>query len=307
MGKQTNQKGSHFGGEWTIQKLNIIEKYINAYLTALKNQRVKKIYVDGFAGSGITELKTKEDSTTNGMLDNLFGECSSCNDNSATIDGSAMLSLKYDFDEYYFLELDAERIDTLKNNIKKRYPDKYSKVHFISGDSNSTLLSVVKKINVYSRCLMFLDPYALELKWETLEAISKCGVIDLWYLFPLSLIRLMEKTKDIPKCNQNKITSILGTNTWIDELYEKSVEQLDMFGEVQQSFSRVSYDKVLKYILNRFKTIFPYVCPSSKMLYNEAKHAPMFMLCFMMTNPSYKAWGLAGKLAKEIISSTEKI
>ena len=43
------------------------------------------------------------------------------------------------------------------------------------------------------------------------------------------------------------------------------------------------------------------------MLYNEAKHAPMFMLCFMMTNKSPKAWGLAGKLVEEIISSTEKI
>ena len=306
MGKQTNQKGSHFGGEWTIQKLNIIEKYINAYLTALKKQRVKKIYVDGFAGSGVTELKTKEESKTS-ILGNLLGEDSSFDETPTVIDGSAMLSLKYDFDEYYFLELDEERIQTLKDNIKERYPDKYSKVHFINGDSNSTLLSVVGKINVYSRCLMFLDPYALELKWETLEAISKCGVIDLWYLFPLSLIRLMEKTKDIPKANQDKITSILGADTWIDELYEKSEEQLNMFGDVQQSYSRVSYDKVLKYILNRFKTIFSYVCPSSKMLYNEAKHAPMFMLCFMMTNKSPKAWGLAGKLAKEIISSTEKI
>ena len=306
MGKQTNQKGSHFGGEWTIQKLNIIEKYIKAYLTALKNQRVKKIYVDGFAGSGVTELKTKEEAGAS-ILGNLLGEGASSNEGPMVVDGSAMLSLKYDFDEYYFLELDTERIQTLKNNIKERYPDKYDKVHFISGDSNSTLLAVVRKIDVYSRCLMFLDPYALELKWETLEAISKCGVIDLWYLFPLSLIRLMEKTKDIPKANQDKITSILGTNTWIDELYEKSEGQIDMFGDVRESYSRVSYEAVLNYIMNRFKTIFPYVCPNSKMLYNEAKHAPMFMLCFMMTNKSVKAWGLAGKLAKEIISSTEKI
>ena len=26
MGKQTKQKGSHFGGDWTIQKLHIIVK-----------------------------------------------------------------------------------------------------------------------------------------------------------------------------------------------------------------------------------------------------------------------------------------
>ena len=58
MGKQTNQKGSHFGGEWTLQKLHIIEEYLKTYATVLKNQRVKKIYVDGFAGSGKTELKS---------------------------------------------------------------------------------------------------------------------------------------------------------------------------------------------------------------------------------------------------------
>ena len=52
MGKQTNQKGSHFGGEWTLQKLHIIEEYLKTYATVLKNQKVKKIYVDGFAGSG---------------------------------------------------------------------------------------------------------------------------------------------------------------------------------------------------------------------------------------------------------------
>ena len=45
MGKQTKQKGSHFGGEWTIQKLHIIEEYLKTYTTALKNQKVKKIYV----------------------------------------------------------------------------------------------------------------------------------------------------------------------------------------------------------------------------------------------------------------------
>ncbi len=47
MGKQAKQKGSHFGGEWTIQKLHIIEEYLKAYSTVLKNLKVKKIYVDG--------------------------------------------------------------------------------------------------------------------------------------------------------------------------------------------------------------------------------------------------------------------
>jgi hypothetical protein len=42
-------------------------------------------------------------------------------------------------------------------------------------------------------------------------------------------------------------------------------------------------------------------------LNDEVKNAPMFMLCFMMTNTSSKAQALASKLVKAIISSAEKI
>ena len=60
MGKQTKQRGSHFGGEWTLQKLHIIDEYLKSYSIVLKNLKVKKIYVDGFERSGKTELKTKD-------------------------------------------------------------------------------------------------------------------------------------------------------------------------------------------------------------------------------------------------------
>ena len=290
MGKQTKQKGSHFGGEWTIQKLHIIEEYLKTYTTALKYQKVKKIYVDGFAGSGKTELKS-------GSKDDEQG--------SITVDGSALLSLKYNFDEYYFLELDENRIALLKENVKATYPEKVGKVHFITGDCNKELSDVLSMITVYHRCLMFLDPYALELKWETLEKISKCGVVDLWYLFPLSVIRLMAKDKDIPDGNKEKVTSILGTDEWLSKLFVES-QQMNLFDDSPQ-YERVDYDQVLEYIKSRFGTIFPYVSPNSKILKNEAKNSPMFMLCFMMTNTSKNAQNLASTLVKGIISSTEKL
>ena len=65
--------------------------------------------------------------------------------------------------------------------------------------------------------------------------------------------------------------------------------------------------KVLEYIKKRFATIFPFVSPNSKILKNEAKNSPMFMLCFMMTNTSPKAQTLASKLVKGIINSAEKL
>lgn len=299
MGKQTKQKGSHFGGEWTLQKLHIIDEYLKSYSLVLKNLKVKKIYVDGFAGSGKTELKTK-DLDNSGFLQEITDDGSQ----PLVVEGSALLSLKYDFDEYYFLELDTNRITDLEQNIRDNYPEKISKVHFINGDSNTTLLEVISKITKYDRCLMFLDPYALELKWETLEAISKCGVVDLWYLFPLSLIRLIEKERDINEANKQKVSSILGTDEWIDKLFTES-SQLNFFGDTH--YNRVDYNQILNYIIGRFSSIFSYVSPDSKVLKNEAKNSPMFMLCFMMTNNSNKAQNLAAKLVKGIIKSTERL
>ncbi len=281
--------------------MHIIDEYLKSYSTVLKNQKVKKIYVDGFAGSGKTELKNTSSAQKGDQKSFLNNTVTS---ETLIIDGSALLSLKYNFDEYYFLELDEDRISMLKQTIAKEYPHKMSKVHFITGDTNENLLKVIDKITVYHRCLMFLDPYALELKWATLERIAECGVVDLWYLFPLSLIRLIEKKRDITDANKEKVSSILGTDAWIDELYSESV-QINMFGD--SNYDRVGYDEILEYIKKRFATIFPYVSPHAKILKNEAKNSPMFMLSFMMTNTSQPAQRLASKLVKSIIASTEKV
>ena len=43
-----------FGGDWTIEKLDILTSYLDAYLTALKNRKFKKIYVVILSSVGIT-------------------------------------------------------------------------------------------------------------------------------------------------------------------------------------------------------------------------------------------------------------
>ena len=41
-----------FGGTWTQEKLGILERYLDAYTTALKDQHFKLLYIDAFAGTG---------------------------------------------------------------------------------------------------------------------------------------------------------------------------------------------------------------------------------------------------------------
>ena len=49
MAKRTSHR---FGGAWTDDKLKVLEGYLSAYTTALKNTSLRKGYIDAFAGKG---------------------------------------------------------------------------------------------------------------------------------------------------------------------------------------------------------------------------------------------------------------
>jgi len=44
---------------WTKSKLDKVEKYLKAYVTALKKQNFRLAYIDAFAGNGYVTKKIK--------------------------------------------------------------------------------------------------------------------------------------------------------------------------------------------------------------------------------------------------------
>ncbi|GAI54351.1 unnamed protein product, partial [marine sediment metagenome] len=46
-----------------------------------------------------------------------------------------------------------------------------------------------------NRAVLFLDPYGMQVNWETIKAIANTEAIDLWYLFPfgIGVNRLLQK------------------------------------------------------------------------------------------------------------------
>src|SRR5690625_7277223 len=70
---------------------------------------------------------------------------------------------------------------------------------------------------------MFIDPYATELEWETLEAIALTRKIDAWLLFPFAaLIRMLPLERDrLQKSCEDRIDRLLGTTDWREELYRQ--------------------------------------------------------------------------------------
>lgn len=281
MGKQTKQKGSHFGGEWTKEKLAIIDDYLKFYVKALSNQRVKLIYIDAFAGSGIT-----------------------CLADGTEVDGSAIVSLNYDFDEYYFIEIDEERISSLMEIIKTRFPNKLSKIHIINDNCNDSLKNILSELTVYQRGVMFLDPYALELDWSILEKANETKILDIWYLFPLNaLTRNLPKKKLLTDASKAKLNTILGTSEWETKLYQES-PQLSLFGEA--NYERVNFEELVSFIKSRLSSTFAYVSPKSRMLKNS-KNSALFILFFLMTNNSPRAIGLGSKVVSDIFTRIDEM
>lgn len=291
----------NFGGAWTVEKLDILSGYLNFYATALKNQPFDLIYIDAFAGTGHINLG----SDTKGYVPGQIGiDMEVKEPEKEIIPGSATLALsaREPFSHYYFIEKNRKFATELETLIETDYPQRKSNVTIRKGeDCNAVLLDLcLQTIDWHNhRAVLFLDPYAADVKWETLQAVAKTGAIDVWYLFPFSAAnRMMTKDGNIDPTWREKLNSIFGDDSWEQEFYEEN-PQISMFdtAAVQRN---VSNYKLKVYIEKRLGTLFPKVSQHSRVLYNS-KRSPLFMFCFAVSNPDYKAQGLALKVANYIL------
>ena len=270
-------ESQRFGHFWTIQKLDAVEKYLQFYTTALKQQSFKLCYIDAFSGSGNVTLKDGQ-----------------------AIDGSAIRALKYPFDQYYFFEKDKKFYGALKEKIHTSFADKEHKIKLIQGDCNELLQGIDKYAWVTNkwRGVIFLDPYAMDLSWSCLENISKTKAFDVWYLFPFSAVnRNLQNKGEIRQANENTLSKIFGASDWKDKIYSESLQQ-SFFDE--PNLEKASVDGLKEYILNRLKETFSTVAPNPALLKN-AKNSPLFLLCFAMSNPGKSAIELSLKGANHIL------
>lgn len=262
-----------FGGLWTLIKLDILEAYLAYYTTVLKNQPFILRYIDVFAGSGQVTIK----------------------DLTLPIDGSARIALKYPFSEYIFIDKNPQYCEVLRH-LQGEYPSKNIKV--LEGDGNKLIDCVFnKKSN--ERGIVFLDPYAMHLKWSSLEKIAKYPIFDVWYLFPLmALNRNLKNSGQIDDSNRAAITDLLGTEEWYKYIYQES-PQLSFIDVTLKE--KLPLQKIEKYVIMRLETIFSKVSHNSLVLKHPENNTPLFLLCFATTNPNRTAQDLAMKGANYIL------
>jgi len=271
---------NQFGGNWTEAKMEIVVDYAKAYLTIMNRQNwVKTLYFDGFAGSGLIEGK----------------------ENKEVIMGTALRILNINdprpFDIYYFVEKAEKNKLSLEANIEKSYFGKNT--HVVLGDCNTKLVAMAKFLqnNRKFRALAFIDPFGMTVNWSSIEALKGLG-IDLWILVPtgVGVNRLLVKNRDIPKKWLKKLENFLGLpgEIIIEHFYkDKSVQTL--FGE--ETFTNKETDVINKagqLYTQRLKTVFDFVSDSFVM----RNTTNSIMYHFMMATNNKAALTIANDVIK---------
>lgn len=208
--------------------------------------------------------------------------------------------------KYIFIEKNHDYAKELSILVNKEFPHVQHKVSVNNEDCNTALKNICEKTDWHkNRALMFLDPYATELEWETLKIIAATKAIDVWYLFPLSAAnRMLKKDGRIQESWRNKLNKIFGDDGWFEEFYKPDM-QMSLFDKGQRFNKEVNEVQLKKYIYSRIKTIFAAVADNPRILYNT-KNCPLFLFCFAVSNESQKAIRLALNGADHILKYSGK-
>lgn len=281
-----------FGGDWTERKLRILAGYLKAYNTALKKTPFIRVYIDAFAGTGYRQRTRK-------IFADIFQDIEE-SETQEFLKGSAKLALEVDppFHEYVFVESDKAKVVELET-LKDTHPDKAAAVTIVQGDANDYVQHYCATMPPNNRAVVFLDPFATQVEWATIEAIARTKAIDVWILFPLMAAnRLL--AKDPTKAFREPLDRIFGTQDWFERFYRTRHEE-DVFGQSYEIVEKAcSVDGIGKFFLERLKGIFADVAPAPR-LFRNSHGTPLFQLFFAAGNP--KGGPIAVKIAKHLLEN----
>jgi three-Cys-motif partner protein len=254
-------------GAWTKDKLGLLGKYICAYSRIMNSQKDEGkgwlksyTYIDAFACTGR-------------FVD----------ESGAEVDGSPIVALRVDpkFDEFWFVERDEDRLSALKARVGDRFPGRT--ILYKHGDANDVLCNQIApsfRRSSEQRGFIFLDPYGLQVDFETVESLGRVGSFDiLLNLSTMGVQRLLPRDKSPEPWALAHLRRAMGDQRWVESLYEK---REDLFGDDRYSRPTLSPRSVAESYVERLRPLFPFSSRPVEMR-NEQGHT-MYALILLSRN-----------------------
>jgi three-Cys-motif partner protein len=287
-----------FGGPWTEIKLDAVEYYLKCYAKVLKRAGFDLWYIDAFAGTGTRDSERVVGGLFEGIPIQTVKE---------RLAGSARraVAVRPSFDHFVFVEMDATRCEALADTLAE---NRNVDIQIIRGEANEVLRNLVhqkpwaQKNATNSRGVVFLDPYALHVDWETLKSLASTCVLDVWYLFPIrDTIRQLAHNFEGIGPKEAMLDRVLGPE-WRD-LYSippQPVSKLDLFDQpVEPALKRVvSAEQFEQWLRGRLEQEFSFVSEPLPLLTSPARQ--VFSLFLGVSNPSKPAIDLAKRFVRYV-------
>jgi three-Cys-motif partner protein len=178
-------------GSWSPDKYAFFRLYAHQFTTGMKGKWDSLVYLDLYAGTGQSRLEG-----TNQILL-----------------GSPLIALSVDvpFDRYIFCEENPETISALRERVRRNFPN--ADVRFIEGDCNQKLQQIGKEVPNRALTLCFVDPYKLNIRFQTLQALARNRRMDFLCLLA-SRMDAGRNPHNYTKDVSTKIDLLLGSNDW---------------------------------------------------------------------------------------------
>jgi three-Cys-motif partner protein len=281
-----------FGGEHTRRKLDVVAKYLAAYVTVMKKQDFRLFYVDGFAGSGASAPKSetlKSDDPT------LFPAAD-------FLEGSPVRALNVEppFDRFVFVEKSEENVRSL-SDLCGQFPGR--NIEVVHGDANDRLCEFCDRIagQRLDRAVIFLDPFGLSVRWQTIQRIAATQKVDLWYLVPVDGMSRQIKDDGSFLTGAAKIDDIWGSDAWRTKAVRPADSSGDLFGGVDDRLQKIAKAKQFSEMFqDHLRDVFAGGVAKTYLPLGRGRRHD-FSLMFACANPSPAASQAAMRIANHIL------
>ena len=212
--------------------------------------------------------------------------------------GSPLIALEVQdkpFDRLMFVDKDPSSVNSLWD-VQKHFPDREVKV--VYGDANAEIPRFCDALEPLDRAVVFLDPYATQVDWQTIEAIANTKQIDCWILFPRMAIARMMPVENEPSPELRlQLDRIFGGRQYWQDIYSQAM-QMSLLQEEPKQERLHGSDHIAMSYLNRMKSVFTSTA-SVRRTFRNSKGSPIFELFFAAGNA--KGAPTAVRIAEDIL------
>lgn len=293
-------------GPWARDKLDRLGKYLNAYTVIMKDQKwcAGFHYIDAFAGPGehwIRQANVDQRRQVQQALLDVSSFGNKQEEQQRFVAGSprVALELQFPFTNYIFVEHAPERIASLEK-LKAEFGAS-RQIHIRQEDCTKYLRNKIAgnpKLNwKFNRALVFLDPFGMQVRWETIKALADTKAIEIFLNFPVGMAiqRLLPRRPDkFSESQRRRLDYYFGSPDWMTVLYKS---RRTLFGDDAQDKIDDSGVALLNWYRGRLRDIFAHVSKAALIRNTRGGHLYYLLLA------SHNRTGV--KIADDILSAGE--